>query len=475
MTNLGRACLAVALCLASGARAADDPADEATYYRLADVALPKEVSLEVGGLGFSPEGTLYVCTRRGEVWARKGESWSLFASGLHEPLGLMVVREGEVVVAQRPELTRVRDTDRDGKADDFETLTQDFGLSGNYHEYHFGPVRDRKGNLYGTLNLAWEERAVSWVPYRGWMYKLTPQGKLIPFASGFRSPSGVGISPDGDLFVVDNQGDWVGTSPMFHVQQGGFYGHPAGLKWEKGYKGPHDPADLPLAELARRKKPPAVWFPYGPAGQSPSEPIWDTSGGAFGPFAGQVFVGDQTRSFIVRVALEKVRGQQQGAVIMFRRGFGSGITRMALDRSATLWVGGTDRGWGATGGRPFALQTLAWTGKVPFEIHSVKARRNGFELTFTKPVAADAARQLAAYNVQHYRYNYWKRYGSAQMDVTVAPVQAAALSADGRRVTLTLPPLVQERIYELQLRGVAAADGSPLLHSTAYYTLNVLP
>ena len=65
-------------------------------------------------MGFEPGGSLLVATRRGEIWRyeppaskRRGASfarhgWSLFADGLHEPLGLLVVGPGEVVVAQRP-------------------------------------------------------------------------------------------------------------------------------------------------------------------------------------------------------------------------------------------------------------------------------------------------------------------------------------------------------------------------------------
>ena len=35
----------------------------------------------------------------------------------------------ELIVTQRPELTRVRDLDGDGKADDFDVITDDFGMS----------------------------------------------------------------------------------------------------------------------------------------------------------------------------------------------------------------------------------------------------------------------------------------------------------------------------------------------------------
>lgn len=480
--RLPRSFAALALVAAVPALAQDKPDDEATYYRLEEIEIPKEAYLEVGALAFTPDGTLYVSTRRGEIWARKADrsgkaKWWVFASGLHEPLGLFAFGDGDLAVAQRPELSRVRDTNRDGKADRFETLTAAFGVSGNYHEYHFGPVRDKEGNLYGTLNVGWDGRGVSPVPFRGWAYKLTPKGEFVPFALGFRSPAGIGLSPQGELFVTDNQGDWMGTSPLFHVQADKFYGHPASLKWEKGYSGPADPIDVPLEDLRQRRTLPSAWFIYGVLGHSPSEPVWDTTQkGKFGPFAGQMLVGDQTKSIITRVVLEKVGGAYQGAVFPFRRGFGSGITRMAFDRDGSLVVGGTDRGWGATGGKVYALQRLAWTGKVPLEVHGMAlgADNSSFELTFTKPVDKALAADPKAYGFQHYTFKYWKTYGSPHVDSTLVAVKEARVSEDGKRVTLVLPGLVKERVYELKMRGLRAQDGTPLLHDQAFYTLNRL-
>ena len=102
---------------------------------------------------------------------------------------------------QRPELTKLIDEDGDGKADVYQTVNADWGLSDNYHEYAFGPVRDEEGNFYGTLNttLSWPGWAKSdrWdigrvhdskmgraAPYRGWCFQITPAGKFVPYASG---------------------------------------------------------------------------------------------------------------------------------------------------------------------------------------------------------------------------------------------------------------------------------------------------
>src|SRR5439155_18862281 len=98
--------------------------------------------------------------------------------------------------------------------------------------------------------------------------------------------------------------------------------------------------------------PPVVWFPYGRMGQSISEPVWDTTGGKFGPFTGQMLVGDQNKSNVMRVYLEKVNGRFQGACFPFRSGFESGVNRLAFGPDGSLYVGMTNRGWGSSGGQP---------------------------------------------------------------------------------------------------------------------------
>src|SRR5687768_7227695 len=77
-------------------------------YSVETIEIPAHITLGVGGLAFTPKGDLLICTREGEVWRYREGNWSLFASGLHEPLGLHVEpKTGEVWVMQRPELTKL--------------------------------------------------------------------------------------------------------------------------------------------------------------------------------------------------------------------------------------------------------------------------------------------------------------------------------------------------------------------------------
>jgi glucose/arabinose dehydrogenase len=232
------------------------PADTISdYYEVETIKMPKGLIAETDGLAIMPDGRIVAGFHRGEImmYNPKTKTWKLFAEGIHDPLGIMAISNSEILVMQRPELTRIKDTNGDGIADEYLTVTDDFGLSGNYHEFAFGPIKDKKGNLYIALNCASSGagifpevrgkldtlgrpgRMYSAVPYRGWIMKLTPDGKLHPFASGFRSPNSIGFDANGNLYAADNQGDWLGTSKLYHVEEGKHYGHPASLLWKEGF------------------------------------------------------------------------------------------------------------------------------------------------------------------------------------------------------------------------------------------------
>ena len=459
---------------------------EANFYPVTTIEPPADCVLEVGGLAFRPDGQLLVSTRRGEIWrienpaaASPGETkFHLYASGLHEPLGIHVESNNEIYVIQRPELSRLTDRSGKGVADEFATVCNKFGVSGDYHEYAYGPAKGKDGYYYITLNVGFGGGHQAKVPWRGWCVRIDPKsGAMEPWAYGLRSPNGVNFSPEGDLFYADNQGEWVASNKLHHVRKGDFFGHQAGLKWlsQSPFKDRPEKVLSGMrydAEKAPDLNPPAIWFPYGRMGQSASEPIWDTTGGKFGPFAGQCFIGDQTRSSVMRVAMEKVNGIYQGACFPFRSGLQCGVNRIAFGPDGSLYVGQTNRGWGSVGGKPYGLQRIAFAGKTPLEIHSVKLTKAGFDLTFTSPVNAKTVAN--ATSIKSFTYIYHSTYGCPETDTKSEVVANSKLAPDGKTLSLTVPGLAKGRIYEIRLNGVASATGEAVLHPEAYYTVNEL-
>lgn len=461
------------------------------YYRVETIATPKGLSTECGGLAFMPDGRLVACFHRGEVYtydpAKK--TWKLFAAGLHDPLGVVALSDRQIVVMQRPELTRLTDNDGDGVADQFDTITDAFGMTGNYHEFAFGPLLAKDGSMFVSLNVASngagirsevrgrltdlsgpDSRMYSAVPYRGWVVRIAPDGTLTPWAAGFRSPNGLGFDADENLFVPDNQGDWIGSSPLYLVEKGKFYGHPASLAWKDGVTTP--PAKLPVTELAAMKTPAAIVFPHNLMANSPTQPLLITTGGKFGPFEGQMIIGEMNRARLIRVMFDKVAGQLQGACVplLDNGGLLKGNNRLAFAKDGSLWAGQTDHGWAGDKG----LQRITFTGKIPLDVLAMKLTKKGFDLTFTRPLDAAGASSPTAYKLSRYYYEYHSAYGSKQYDLQAITVNGATLSKDRRTVSLELPELTAWRVYELHLDGLKAEDGAPIANPLVCYTLNHL-
>jgi cytochrome c551/c552 len=357
----------------------------------------------------------------------------------------------------------------------------------------------------GFLNDWWHPKSL--VPWRGWALKIFEDGRMEPWAAGLRSPCGISMI-DNELFYTDNQGDWVGSGSIIPLRKGTFAGHPASLKWANL---PNSPIKLrqeqvyskvnPREEFDKNGKPeqprnivneklttafemkshfpelqvPAVWLPHGILGISNSE-IVKIPEGTFGPFSGQLLVGDQGQSMISRVFMEKVNGEYQGVAWPFRSGFQSGIVRLAWAKDGSLIAGETNRGWGSAGEASEGLQRLVWNGQMPFEMRTVKAMPDGFEIEFTKPVNKKFAEDLASYQVESFIYKYQAVYGSPPVDKKSCPVKGVKVSADGMKARIIVGNLRPYYIHSINLEGLRDTETSfSLVHPIAYYTLNNIP
>jgi len=463
---------------------------ESDYYPITTIPLPEGEVIEVSGIDILPGNKVAIASRRGdifvgeEVWGDEpNPKWTLYARGLHETLGLSW-RDGWLYATQRPEVTRMKDRDGDGRADVFETVADDWGINGNYHEYAFGTRHDKNGDIWVVLCLTGSGGADDKSPFRGWCMRVTEEGECIPTGYGIRSPGGIGFNHLGDVFYCDNQGLWNGSSSLKHLKPGGFQGNPTGNKYfaltDALGPQPPDPVSGSRIEIERKRVPdlipPPVVLPHGKVGNSPAGIECDETNGKFGPFKNQLFVSEQTHSKVLRVYLEKVNGFYQGAVFPFLEGFGSGniVARFAQDGS--MFTGGTNRGWGSRGKSPFSFQRVNWTGEVPFEVHEMRIKPNGFELTFTQTADEKTLADISSYTMESYTYIYQKGYGSPQVDQTVPVISKAIPGKNGKSVRLLVDGIVKGNVHELKMPGIRRYNSKqPLLHDVAYYTVNEIP
>jgi len=469
---------------------------------IANSSMGPDTELEATDLSTRPSGTLLVTTRGGELWEYTpgSEEWTLKTDGLHQTTGVWTDEMGdpdEIYVAQKPRLTRLVDDTDDAEIDLYETIANDWGITGDYHEWVYGPVRDSEGNLYINLSLAAEGTSpCSGImtihypdSYRGWHVKITPDGEFVPWANGFRSPLGIGINDDDEVFYSDQQGDFVPVCHVAHLTEGSFHGHPISLGDDPDWPDYENlcSSDTDLDDYLEARKPPVAWIPYNLV-TSGGGVTFDLAGN-FGPFEGQAFLGCQENNNLTRVSMEEVGGAYQGAVFPFSDidDFQCGTVAEAFSGDgSSIYVAETSRGFGDGDPEPYGVERVTYDGETtPFAMHSIEIRSSGFRVNFTKPADAGAAGDAGNYDLSHWTYNYHSSYGSGRVNESSVEVTSASVVDGGSAVELDLPSVgpadvpgtrtPQGRVYEISLDGITAGDGSGMAHSVGWYTVNRVP
>ncbi|UQU62349.1 DUF1080 domain-containing protein [Couchioplanes caeruleus] len=384
------------------------------------------------------------------------------ASGLKEPMGLAVV-DGSIYVSQKHELTELVDTDGDEVADSKRTVAT-WPYGGNFHEFAFGLLY-KGGNFYLNLSVAIDYGGATTNPQpaanRGTSIVVNRRtGKVTYVAGGLRTPNGLGWGPGGGLFVADNQGGWLPASKLVEIKQDRFFNH---------YTNPAGPFDAnPVTQ-------PVLWLPQNEIANSPSTPVLLQQG----PFAGQMLVGDVTYGGLQRAFLEKVHGEYQGAVFRHTQGLEVGVNRTTIGPDGSIYIGGLGAGgnWGQEGKLTYGLQKLTPNGVTAFDMKSMSATRGGFTVEYTKPLSDETVANLAkAYQLEQWRYAPTEQYGGPKVEEQKLTVSGIRLSADRRRVTLTVDGLLPGRVVHLRSPRPFSAEGGEQLWSTeAWYTLNAIP
>jgi cytochrome c len=428
----------------------------------------KNFKPRVGGLAFLPDGRLLVTTWdvTGGVYLMNGVETGdtskitvkRIASGLAEPLGIEVV-DGEIYVLQKHELNKLIDEDGDEIIDVYETVCNRWGVTSDFHEFAFGLVY-KDGYFYATLSMAMRlmsnERQK---PDRGKTIRISKDGSYEWINYGLRTPNGIGLGIDNELFVTDNQGEWVPGNKLIHVKRGEYHGMRWGL--------PDSITEVPPVAS------PAIWLPEDEIGNSPSEPVLIHDG----PYKGQMLHGDVTHGGIKRDFLEKVNGEYQGAVFRFTQELEAGVNRMRWGPDGALYVGGV----GMVGGwswkeKQFGLQRLTYNGKVTFEMLAIRAKPKGFEIEFTEPIKAGTEIRPDDFLVQQWWYLPTERYGGPKLDLEKLNIESINISQDRLRVFLEVPNLEKEHVVYFRLpENLQSTSGQSLWSSEAWYTLNNIP
>lgn len=479
------------------------------HYDIVNVPNPELVDPQYGGLDLNADGEIVACFHRGEVmiYNPTTNKWRDFAYGLHEPLGIHVEKEGTILVVQRGEITRLHDENGDGMADYYEVVCNDWGMTGNYHEFDFGLVKDSKGNIYISLGTAsngsgvreeirgtWNEtgglkhdaflyggkhggwmekkpgtpRMYARVPYRGCVLQIKPGStKAHVYATGLRTPNGLYMDEDDQLWVTDNQGDWVGASKLHRIQKGAFHGHAASLLWDKN---PPNviPSHLPVEELERRRTKSAALLPQGDCANSVTQMLgYKSSFGAPSAIDNRsLIIGEMNHSRIVQYLPDMVNGQHQGAAthLLNTESLGMGNNRLVYTPDGkSLFVGKTHLSWPGREG----IKKVTFKNKPFLQAQSVKLTPDGFQFTFNADIEASV--DPADYLTESYWVSYHVNYGSRKNDQKT--VTCKEVKIDGSVLTLILAEKPEaNRVYDITLPGSISSELSGISSKRFWYT-----
>lgn len=434
-------------------------------------ARPAAFTPKVGGMDFLPDGRLVVSTwdAEGAVYVLDNVSsgdpdkitYKKVAKGLAEPLGLKVV-DGDIYVLQKQELTRLIDEDGDDMIDEYRTIANSWTTSANFHEFAFG-LAYQAGHFYANLAIAINPGGASTkpqMPDRGKTMKINKDtGKIEFITHGLRTPNGIGVGVDKELFIADNQGDWLPASKILHVKQNAFYNSRA-----------VDSVGTEGLEVT----PPVVWLPQDEIGNSPSTPSYLNDG----PYQGQMIHGEVTHGGVKRVFVEKVNGEYQGTVFRFIQGLEAGVNRLVWGPDGALYIGGigSTGNWGHTGGLWYGLQRLKYNDEPTFEMLAVRAKTEGVEIEFTEALPEGAGWNAKDYQITQWWYLPTQEYGGPKMDEENLNVLSANVAPDRKKVFLEIEGIKAGHVVHLRLPNNWVSESYRSLWSTeTWYTMNQIP
>ncbi len=434
-------------------------------------ARPGLFTPRVGGMDFLDDGRLVVCTwdPNGSVYIVEGAqggdpnkmSYKRIGAGLAEPLGLKVV-DNEIYILQKQELTKLVDTDGDDMIDEYQTVCNSWNVSANFHEFAFGLVY-KEGYFYGTLATAINPGGASTQPQiqdRGRVVKISKaDGSMKLIASGLRTPNGIGLGVDNEIFVADNQGDWLPASKIVHIKEGGWYGsRSVDFEGTEGMK-----ENLPV-----------VWLPQDEIGNSPSTPMYINDG----IYTGQMIHGEVTNGGVKRVFVEKINGEYQGCLFRFTQGLEAGVNRIIWGPDGALYAGGVGStgNWVHDGKLWYGLQRLKNNGKSTFEMLAVRAKSNGVEIEFTEPLKSGDGWNKSDYGVRQWFYKPTKEYGGPKLDEKALNIRSVNVSDDRKKVFLELDGMKSNHMVYIKINTpFSSALGHEIWSTEAWYTMNQIP
>lgn len=413
------------------------------------------------------------------------ENYQLISDEIPTPYGIHAHEQGIDVLAKFG-LLRLTEPGSIGPVRDFEVIADGWGYTQDYHDWAVGLEKDAAGSYYITLPCQQDERSDAAAHLRGHALKLIPivdfqdartseakrRYRVESLAAGLRFPMGIAMNSQEELFTSDNQGNYTPFNEINHIRPGKRYGFINKLENKDGFSPPFESPAVNIPHPWMRSVN-GICFLEDPHRKPTSESM-------YGPFEGHLLGCEMNGRCLVRISLQSVAGQYQGAVYPFSLPMGASETNfegpIVIEKSPSgdLYVGNLhDSGWGG-GNNTGSIVRLRPLGQFPMGIAQVQAIASGFEVQFTQAVDPKLAVEAENYSLRSYVRTPTPAYGGEDQDQQIEQIVAIELDPSGKSVRLKLAALRPGAVYELNVLPIGD-KGQPLFPSQAHYTMRAIP
>ena len=406
-----------------------------------------------------------VCTWNGDVWIvdgldqSEGEmKWQRICAGLFQPLGVRIV-DGEIYIGCRDMIAKLVDHNGDRETDYIESFNNDHQVTEHFHEFAMGLQTDEEGNFYYAKSARHALKAV--VPHHGTLLRVSKDGKKTTIlATGFRAANGVCLNPDGTFIVTDQEGHWNPKNRINWVKGTGkddFYGN------MYGYHSVTDESDAAMT-------PPLCWI-TNRFDRSPAELLWVPVNSAWKSLRGSLLNLSYGYGKVYVVPHEKVNGQVQGGMcqLPFKQ-FPTGVMRGRFHPGdGQLYACGMFA-WAGSQNQPGGFYRIRYTGKPAHAPVGLTTAKQTVVVTFTDALEKESSEKPEAWTIEAWGLKRTKSYGSKHYNQRQWKVEKAALSADGKTVTLTIPELAPTwgMSIRCKIRGATGEEVQREIHNSIH-------
>jgi cytochrome c551/c552 len=436
---------------------------------------PWKRNVRVADISFFKDGRAAAVTFEGDVWTvdgidknLKNITWKRFASGLHEPMSVEVVRD-TIYVFGREGIVRLLDLNKDGEADFYENFSNVMLQSSESREWAADMVYAPDNSFYiakggaqsngpgVTSQVAKGFRAGS--KQDGTVLKISPDGRQSEIiATGLRGPY-LGIHPEtGMLTASDQQGNFVPSTPIYLIRKGDYFGVPP----------TKHRSDNP--EIA----PPLAWIPHSEDRSSISQ-AWIT-GNKMGPLSGNLIHFSFAHPGLFRVVIDSTSGMMQGGVSFIAANYPAPTSKGAMNPvDEQLYITGFNL-WGSSSTGLSALLRLRYTGKPSYMPGHFGASKDGIMLGFDFELDSTTVMTTTDFTVKRWNYERTEAYGSGhfKLDGTkgeeTLDVLGTYVSADRKKLFLAVEDIREVMQMEVSYK-LLAKDGHRV-QDKFWFTIN---